>query len=243
MTKLLLLLVLSLTCAKGQATFRALNGLTVASGGTVVQGCNNSSTSTSGMSITCTFGSAIGAGHVLYMCVTNVTSITSLSWSGDSGTFTADPGAGTPITNIEWETSDPDFVSCVYVPSTGGGGAVITATFSENFPSIIGIEMSGVTNLTQSDNGSAQNSNGPSPITSLAITPGSSNSLLIGVAFTNFTTTQTAGTNVPWVLVSGTATVIESYLQPTAASVTAQMNFTGGSGGARNWWGHIVAFH
>lgn len=217
-------------------------------GKAIVQGCTGSNASSS---ITCSFGSLITAGHQLYFCAGYDTNFGgTVSWSGDSGTFHADPGSSSAISNKQWTTIGYGYyVSCSYVLSAGGGTSTITASVSGGTTasmSMSGVEMSGLTSFDQSDNGSSLNQISAS-LASNSITPGNNGDMLIGVCMNaQFYEALTAGTNVSWVAVpnAGLAgdppyTFFEYYVQPTAVSVNAQCSMSA----AQYWWAHIVSFH
>ena len=117
---------------------------TIILGPTLVQSC-------AATGLVCTFGSAITAGNQLYLCL-NYANSGSTTWSGDSGTFTPDPGNGTAITNIQYYGASDGRLTCIYVPTTGGGGTAITASNSGSFPAIVGLEVHNGT-FDKSDNG------------------------------------------------------------------------------------------
>jgi hypothetical protein len=213
---------------------------------TIVQGCGNG---TAGTSITCTFGSAITAGNMLYLCVGQNFSVGSLTWSGDfSDTFVDDPGSSSAINQKTWNTNSNGWqVSCKYVASAHGGGTSITAsgTRAGNSVQIVGIELHNVSTLDKSDNGSASNSIGGTA-TSASITPTNNGELLIGVCMNTSNVVISAGSNVSWSLISNASpqldppyAALESYIQPTAGAVTAQCNLASSIG----YWAHIVAFN
>ncbi len=231
-----------------QVLFRAQNrtaGGGGYSGPTAVQACSNQVGS--GSTVTCTFPGNITAGHPLYFCTTPVAlGPVTTAWSGDSGTFTPDPGTGTPITDILWDSVDGIEVTCAYVASAGGGGNAITADYGANgvVGGIVGIELSGGT-FDQSDAGTGASTLSASPITSNAITPAANNSLLIGVCFYAANSTLGVGSNVAWSLGSAWTYVnyvglIESFGQTTATSTTSQC---ASSLTTYYYWGHVVAFH
>lgn len=204
---------------------------------TLVQDCSFNSSSSSASSVTCTMGAAITAGNQLYACVSSSgAGPITITWSGDSGTFTADPGAGTAITSSVWGSTRN--TTCVYVPSASGGGTTLTATATLSYPQINAVEVHGGV-FDQSDN--SVHGSGTTG-TSGSITPTANNSLLIGfVAVESGTPTFTAGTNVAWTL-SAHPTVrstTEYFTQTTAASVDAQMTWTGST----YYFIHIVDFH
>jgi hypothetical protein len=246
--KTIIALILLVGSAHAQGISMLLGASRAPSGGysgpTIVQSCENFTGSGGVTSIGCTFGSNITAGHRLYFCVSYSASSTT-SWSGDSGTFTPDPGSGAAITNLQWNNGDPAYITCAYVASAGGGGATVTATLSPGgWPSIIGYEVLGGT-FDKSDNGSAPNPGTPTPpYSSLAVTPAANNSLLLGVcAQGGGTVVLGAGTNVAWTVDAITTNnnfLFEHFGQVTAASITAQCNAMASN---YYWWVHIAVFH
>lgn len=214
----------------------------------VSQDCYGSS---SGTSAACTFSSPVTAGHSLYVCVAYVVAFSGgATFSGDSNAFTTDPGNTSTISNIEWfhsfGASPNAFSTCAYILSAAGGESTITATLgsSSTANSVIAVEISGVSALDKSDNGSAQNSISSS-ISSLSITPSNSNDLLLGICMVNANSSLSAGTNVAWAFTSHSNPVslpnvaIEKFVQSAAASITAQCSIAS----SNDWWGHIVSFH
>lgn len=213
----------------------------ISSGGlaapTVVQGCFNYIPG-GASSIACTFSAAVTAGDQLYFCVNDINSISATSWTGDSGTFTVDPGNGTPITNT---SSNNGALSCVYVPTTGGGNTTITLTATGlDYPIVNGIEVHGGV-FDQSDATMTSSSGAGGMISSNNITPTLGNSLLIGFGSADMPTIS-AGTNVAWTLLSssvyGGEQGFEYATQATPAAIDAQMTISTAGG----WTMHIVDF-
>lgn len=198
-------------------------------GPTVVQACSGSP---------CTFGSAITSGSQLFFCGVYLGTIT--GWTGDSDTFINDPGSSAAIFNLEFDTVNHVLVSCAHVNSATGGGTAISLTGSPSFQNIKGYEIS-TSAFNKSDNGSAVNSNGAPPFTSLTVTPTANNSLLVGYCVYDAATTLSVGTNVAWVLgLTSSNNLIESFGQTTATSTTAQC---GSTASGNQWFAHIAVFH
>lgn len=179
----------------------------------------------------------ISTGNQLYICVTDATGNPTI-WSGDTGAFTVDPGAGTPVTSFSWAGAG-SFTSCVFKNSATGGGSVITATGTYSYPSIVGIS---ITNgiFDKSDNGVGGVAT--TTPTSGNITPSLNGSLLVGIISGLNGPTITAGTNVAWVVTpfgtNTSTTSSETVVQATAASVNAQATLSA----SQFSFAHIVDF-
>lgn len=224
------------------------NAATYVNPRTIIQGCTGSA---GGNVTSCAFGSNTTPGNTLYFCVGfDTLGGGGVTWSGDSGTFTTDPGNSSAINDHEWTNavSNGYYVTCVYVLSAGGGTSSITATIGSSTlaSTITGVEVHGVTAFDASDSGSIINSFG-NLLSSQTATPANSNDMIIGVCLNaSFDETLTVGTNAAWSLVPNSNligdppyTLLEWFTQPSAASIAAQCSM----GGAQYWWAHVVAFH
>jgi hypothetical protein len=195
---------------------------------THIQSCSMEGTGTVS-SVTATCSSPIGAGHFLYICLSNAngTPMTT-TFSGDSGTFTPD------ITNVIWN-GESAIATCVYVPAAGGGETAITAAGSLNYPALTVDEFANVGMLDVSDAGALGDSTSP---VSNSITPTTSGDLVIGFVITNGNVSIAPGTG--YTMGAGVAaySANEYRVQSSALAVTA----TATTGSANNWFAHVVAF-
>jgi len=199
---------------------------------THIQSCANQNSGGVGTA-TCTLGSAIGAGHLLEVCLSNANGgPLTLTWSGDSGTFTSD------ITNYQYSNGGNTFMfSCYHVLSTGGGGTTISCTDSGSslfFPAITVDEWSftgGPITVDQTDAGNKATSGAPA---SNSVTTTANGDLIVGYASYNGGVGAgsgfTAGGN------SVFPSLQEYQVQTTAGAITA--TFTGST----SWGAHVVAF-
>lgn len=144
----------------------------VSAGITVVQGCVNSN-SGSPSSIGCAFPANLTAGNTLEVCVMDTNnSLSGITWSGDSGTFTTD------LSNKSESTL---YMDCAHVVGLTGGGATITGTVSLNNAFIVAVELHGVTTgLDQSDAGLGGSTQ---YVVGNAVTTTHSNEIAIGCLF------------------------------------------------------------
>jgi hypothetical protein len=193
-----------------------------------VQSCANSNLTTGITSLACTFSSSVGAGHFVHLCVNAYgTPLSSLSFTGDTGTFTP------YITN---SNAGSLYVSCVYVPSASGGETTITASFgSAGYPGISGDEYSNVGALDVTGTLNAATS---STAATNSITPTANGDLVIASVYSSFTETATS----PFVSGQpGTFYIpnIQSYyVQPTAGSINTSFSLASSS----FWLTNIAAF-
>jgi hypothetical protein len=223
----------------------SVTGAIAASGGggtvfTHVQSCSGygSSTATS-VTVTC---SAVGAGHFLYVLgVTNPTpgdGFSSLSLSGDSGTFTQDfspcPGS-----------SSEQYMSGYFIPITSGGETSLTVTFngtvgSQTYATVMIDEWSytGSTPSVDVSQSGCSTGTGTTAATT-AITPTANGDLFIGQAEVYY-----SGNSISAVppFVNGAISSTQGtsyYIQSTAAALGT--SWTIGSGN-QDYGTHITAF-
>ena len=197
-----------------------------------IQSCTNEPDSGSSItSISCTFGSAIGAGHFLHMCVGVYPGPVTVTWSGDSATFT----------NYVANYLSAQTLTCAWAAPTGGGATTITATFaSSSYVNIWGDEFSGVATSSALDTSSFMATGTSSTATSNSITPAANRELLIAVVVIPIYTSVTPGGS----FATGDGTsgmligVTSYYVQSTAASISASFTF----GTSTQWSVGIAAF-
>ena len=222
--------------------FAVVLGYAQVSGIAPIQTCIVNNGAAQVASATCTWGGGpVRAGDLIYAVVTTAAPGTFSSLTNGGDTFAADPGAGTPITNIRFNGGSNN-VSIAYVAGSAGGSTTLTANFSVNaaYAGIYAVEYPGGT-VDKSDNGVA----GSATLTasSNSITPTQNGELLISVFSGYPPSVTTLGTNVPWASIINTNngySVLESYVQPTAAAVTAQFGISATSGTSP--FVHIAAF-
>jgi hypothetical protein len=198
------------------------------------QSCSGTNTTGYPANITCVFPNPIGSGHLLVLCLSSFDVAGPITWSGDSGTFTAiytDDNAG----------GSGYYQTCVYVSSTGGGNTTITATSGAlDRPTILGDEFTKGSLSGTLDKYSTGDyvSGSPTSVTSNSITPTVNGEIVIGsynsfAAQTSITTGGgfTLGGNALASGVSGDYAMADEYqVQTTAAAITA--NFTQSVGAA-----------
>jgi hypothetical protein len=214
---------------------------------TIVQGCGYFSPSTSVSSISCTLSNPLTAGNQLYVCLNNVTSTnTSISFTGDSGTFTIDPVLPFQYMWTSASGGQVNHVSCYYVLSLSGGGTTLSAAAVGGagafiYPTIVAVEIHGGHGIDQSDlpSSSASGSTGitnsvtTTHATELAIgfaTPGSLVTITVAGGFTQ-RALATYG--------SGAFGQMESAAQLSAGSVAASWTF----GSSTDYLAHIVTWY
>jgi hypothetical protein len=205
-----------------QAIVGAQNAVTY----TYVQSCGYQSSSGSTYTVACTFGQALGAGHLLYVCASTVTQspFTSVTFSGETATFTPD------ITNVLASTTNNQYMSCWYVTSTNGGGSTITLT-STAYMGYPGITLDewicapGPCSFDKSDAGNVVISGLSETQVSNNITPSSNNELIIGSSAQCCAASQsyvvTSGSGFTLNATSSFPSASESQVQATKASIAA----------------------
>ncbi len=240
MLRIALLLLLFPIGASAQSFFFGMNR-PATSGITHIQSCGFQFTTSGGntSSVSCTFPAAIGAGHFLWACVSNVGSTSlSLSWSGDAGTFTPE------TTNYNWQGSSggsENTASCVYVPNTSGGGMTITASASLlSYPGLAIDEFSRPGALDQSATGPLGNSTSPA---SASITPTHNGDLILGFITStgNVAVTPGSGYTKGAFASDGAGSNFGTNIyqvQTTAAAITAN----GSLPSTQYWFAHVAAF-
>jgi hypothetical protein len=232
------LLILAISAfAQGVPTIGAVNSVS-ASGATHIQSCG-SQASGAQTSITCTFGSSVGAGHLIWVCWSGGTGSLSPVFSGETGSFTHDP-------NLYNYSFGGFTLYCGYFLSSSGGytGLVITTVLS--FPAVVAEEFNvpgGATFDTEDTPNTCSSGSGCSTtVSSNSISP-TSGDVLVGFALGTQLYTMTpvspflAGGTFP----SGSAGGIWSsyYIDPSSSGIPATWtNTTGG----QNWVAHVVAF-
>lgn len=233
MTAIVALLLLMMQWQIGQRGFKPLGG----GGGTPthIQACANQGGATAA-NVTCTFGSAVTAGDLIYCHLDNFdgSSPLTLSWviTGDTNSFSSD------IQNLHYVNGSLNYnLSGFYLGTAVGSETVLTATATGlQFPAIGCDEYRNVHTKDQSDAGVASVVQGMTA-TSNSITPTVNNSLVIGIfAFETGTLTQgsgyTAGATTTW------PSMAEYQVQSTAVPVVA----IGTSTSSAEWAIHVVNF-
>lgn len=209
------------------------------SGPTHVQSCANH-TSGSQSSISCIWSvGATTAGHFIWWCIAAGTTVSSFTFTGETSSATPDPN----LTNNGFAGY---YTNCGWFVSSAGGSTTLTASASGlSYPSIVADEFSGLAGATvDAEDTPATCSSGSGCSTTIAsnsISPGTNGDLAMGFTLGTQGYAITAGTNVAWTLganTSGGGLYNEYYVQPTAASITAQ--FVSASG--QNNLAHVVAF-
>jgi hypothetical protein len=221
---LLAVVVFGIPCAFAQAPAATISP---------IQSCGFQAHSTP--SVSCTFPNPIGAGHFLFGCLANVGSMGPIAWSGDSGTFTADPN----FLNVTF--NEGFSASCFYVPSTGGGGQTITATSTSlDYAGLSIDEYPPVGAFDISDPGGATGTG--TTATSNPITP-TSGDLILGFQATSNNPVAAAGTG--FTLAAAASGIGDGgnfgsteYAQGTGAAIAATFNLSVSGG----WVAHVAAF-
>jgi len=196
-----------------------------------IQSCTNEPNSgSSNTSISCIFGSNIGAGHFLHICVGAYPGPVTVTWSGDSATFT----------NYVANYSTFESMTCAWAAPTGGGATTITATFaSSSYLNIWGDEFSGVATSSALDTSSFMTMGISNTATSNSITPAANGELLIAVEMQQAVASITPGGSFATGHGTGGLVGMTSYyVQSTAASISASFTI----GVSTSWWVGIAAF-
>jgi len=213
----------------------------------VVQGCGYFSPNNPISSISCTFSNPLTAGNQLYVCLNNVVSTnTSISFTGDSGTFTIDPVLPFQYTWAATSGGQVNNTSCYYVLSLSGGGTTLTATAVGGaaafiYPTILAVEINGAHGIDQSDLPSSSAS-GSTGITN-SVTPTHAVELAIAFATPGALVTITAGGGFTQQALaaygSGAFGEMESAAQLPIGSVAATWTF----GSSTDYLAHIVTWY
>ena len=193
-----------------------------------IQTCGNQNASEPVTSVACTFGSNIGASHLLYVCSWNISApLTGVIFTGETGTFTPE------ITNVSG--AGPLYESCWHVLSTVGGGSTITLSTVSGvgYPGISIDEWSctpGPCTFDKSDAGNGLSSGLSVTQVSLSITPSSGNELIIGSSGQCCNSGQsmnaTTGSGFTVSAQSAFPTANEWQIQTAAAPITAAFTST-----------------
>jgi hypothetical protein len=216
-------------------------------GPTVVQGCGYFSPNNPVTSIACTFSNPLTAGNQLYVCVNNVVSTNaSISFTGDSGTFTIDPVLPFQYTWAAASGGQVNNVSCYYVLSLSGGGTTLTAAAVGGagafiFPTIVAVEIHGGHGIDQSDLPSSSAS-GSTGVTN-SVTTIHAVELAIGFATPGSLVTITASAGFTQQALAtysnGAFGQMESAAQTSIGSVAATWTF----GSSTDYLAHIVTWY
>lgn len=214
---------------------------------THIQGCA-SQMGSSGTSVTCTFASAVGAGHLLVPSVVNVNQSASnptYSFSGDSGTFTPVLqnfvyALGASACNSSYGCS----LNSWYVLSASGGETSITIS-APSFLLYTGFAIdefscSPACTFDTADTGnSGTGGTTANSIVSGSITPATSGELIVGVLASSYPNSAlSSGTAYTMGAFSTLPNGNEYFTQTTAAAVTA----TGSTASAAPWAAAVMAF-
>lgn len=195
-----------------------------------IQGCENYAGGAQ-TSVSCTMGAAVGAGHLLYLCSQGVSSV-SITWTGDTGTQTAD------ITNFSVNGSA--FASCIYILTSVGGGTTFTATETTSYVSI-NVEEFSITGTRALDVSGAGAQSFPTSSTAVSgdsITPTANGDLVIGFITANNGPVITQGTGWTAGSQSGLSSLMEYQQQTTAAPILT----TGTLASSQLWFAHTISF-
>ena len=186
-------------------------------------------TTTAQPSINCVFPNPIGAGHQAFFCIDSISSIGTVTWTGDTGTFTRD------LNNLSWD-GGAVLISCFHLLSAAGGGSatINAASSGQQSTQIVGAEFQGATGgLDQSDAGATGTS---TAISSGSVTTTANGELILGLVASVATPGPSVGSGYT-LAVQSTSNfyVLEFQVQSTAGVIAATATTA-----SANWVAHVV---
>lgn len=180
-----------------------------------------------------TLSGAIGAGHLLIVCVTSNLNDT-YTLSGDSSSFVSFLSA------TSWD-SGGRFTSCSYVANTTGGGTAITATQTSgdlHTPALNVDEFSGAATSPLDQHPAGATGTGVTA-TSNSATPSQNNELIYG--FVNYVSISTINPGTGYTMTTNTGEGAGSEYKILATAGATTTSFATG-GGSQPWVCVIATF-